>query len=209
MFILSKFKFIFFALNITIILSACSSAPSISSLIGGRHEYDYAQNFEQMKQYNFSPISNTLEANPDFNFIRSSGAILAIENSMAAKKITKQRNVLPDFWVNYYYTGSQSMTVGSLNQFFHYNLGLAWDDKYGTGQGIANTSHSFSSGTLIIDIISTNNNQLIWRGSAPIGISAKHSDRKKREALQKAVAVIMYPFPPENDFSSLKHAVPD
>lgn len=207
--IFSLFKFIIVTLGICLVLNACSSVPSISSVIGGRHKYDYAQNFERMKQYNFSPISSSLEANTDFNFIRNSGATLAIENIMAAKKLTKERHAVPDFWLNYYFTGSQSMTVGQLNQLFHYSLGLAWDDKYGTGQGIANSSYRFAKNTLIIDLVSGDNNQLIWRGSAPIRISADDTGSEKRSIVQKTVAVIMDPFPPENDFNSLQHAVPE
>ena len=206
---LSRHKVLIFTITISIFLYACSSVPSITSLIGARHVYDHAQNFEQMKQYNFRPISSTLEANPDFNFIRESGSTLAIENIMATKKITKERHAIPDFWLNYYYTGESAINVGQLNTFFNYNLGLAWDDKYGLGKGFANTSHTFSRQTLIIDLVSNNNNQLIWRGSAPISISDDDTYDKKRAALQKSVAVIMSPFPPENNFESLKQAVPE
>ena len=207
--ILLRFKLFIIPLSISIILSACSSLTSISSLIGGRHKYDHAQNFETMKKYNFSPISSDLKSNPDFRFIQQSGSQLAIENIMAAKKLTKERYAPPDFWLNYYYTGKQNITVGQINDFFQYNLGLAWNDKYGIGKGIADSSYSFSKKTLIIDLVSTYNNQLIWRGSAPVGISESDSYDEKKTALHKAVEVIMNPFPPENDFDSLKHAVPE
>lgn len=214
--ILSRLLFIFdsrsrliLILTMTLILVACSSVPSITSLIGGRHKYDHAQNFESMKKYDFSPISSELKANPDFKLLQQSGGQLAIENIMATKKISKERHTTPDFWLNYYYTGEHSITVGGLNKFFNYNLGLAWDDKYGMGNGIANTSHNFSSGTLIIDLVSKHNNKLIWRGSAPVNIDKDDTYDEKRQALQKSVSVIMSPFPPENNFSSLKQAVPE
>ncbi len=195
--------------TMTLILVACSSVPSITSLIGVRHKYDHAQNFERMKKYDFSPISNKLKANPDFKFLQQSGAQLAIENIMATKRISKERHTTPDFWLNYYYTGEHGITVGGLNKFFNYNLGLAWDDKYGVGNSIANTGHNFSTGTLIIDLISRNNNKLIWRGSAPVNIDNDDTYDEKRQALQKSVSVIMSPFPPKNNFSSLKQAVPE
>ncbi len=188
------------------LVTACSS---VSSLIGGRHKYDYAQNFEGMQSYNFKPILPALAADKDFLFIQSSGAMLAIENAMAAKKIRKERNLEPDFWVNYYFTGEKNITVGQLNALFKYNLGLAWDDKYGSGLGIASSNHSFSKRTLIIDLISGNNNRLIWRGSTPTRITRDDSDSAKRKALTQAVKVIMAPFPPENNFESLKTPVFD
>ncbi len=100
------------------------------------------------------------------------------------------------------------MNVGRINTLFNYNLGLAWDDKYGTGQGIANSNYSFSKQTLIIDLVSSNN-RLIWRGSAPTGITAEDNEQQKRKALNQAVKVILAPFPPKNNFTSLKTPVFD
>lgn len=202
----SSFKATVFCLGISLFLGACSS---ISSLVGGRHKHDYAQNFETMQRYNFNPASSSLASDPDFLLIKSSGAQLAIENIMAGKKLRKERNMEPDFWLNYYFTGEKSITVAQLNQQFNYNLGLAWDDKYGTGKGIANSSHNFAKRTLIIDLVSRNNNRLIWRGSAPTGITSDDNAQSRRNALDKAIAVIMAPFPPENNFESIKTPVFD
>lgn len=199
-------KLIVFTLCLILVLDGCTS---VSELIGGRYKHDYAQNFESMNKYNFNPVSSELEADADYRFIRDSGAVLTIENAMATKKLMKESYATPDFWLNYYYTGQQTITVGQLNELFNYNLGLAWDDKYGTGKGHANSSYRFSKNTLIIDLVASENQQLIWRGSAPIGISRSDSADEKRNDLKKAVAVIMSPFPPKNNFTSLKNAVPD
>ncbi len=198
-----------FCLTVSLLLSACGSITSVSSLIDGRHKYDYAQNFEGMKTYNFSSVKSSLSSNPDYIFIKSSGAQLAIENGMATKKLFKERHLLPDMWLNYYFTGDKVISVGQLNDLFDYNLGLAWDDKYGTGKGIANSSHTFSKQTIIIDLVYKKNNRLIWRGSASTGISAEDSERSKKQSLDKAVEVILDPFPPLNKFESLKTPVFD
>jgi hypothetical protein len=197
---------IILCLGFSLFLSGCSS---VSSLVGGRHKYDYAQNFERMQHYNFYPVSSPVKTDPNFIFIHNSGAKLAIENGMAKKKLRKERNREPDIWLNYYFTGEQGITVGQLNELFNYNLGLAWDDKYGTGQGIANSNYSFSRRTLIVDLVSRNNNRLIWRGSAPTRITADDNDQQKRKALNSAVKVILAPFPPKNNFTSLKTPVFD
>ena len=200
------FKSTLLYLGISLFLGACSS---ISSLVGGRHKHDYAQNFESMKRYNFSPISTQLSSDPDFIFIRNSGARLAIENAMAKKKLRKERHMTPGIWLNYYFTGEKGISVNQLNDLFNYNLGLAWDDKYGTGKGIANSTYSFSKRTLIIDLVSRNNNRLIWRGSTPTGITSDDNEQSRRKALDSAVEVILDPFPPENNFESLKTPVFD
>ncbi|MCU7938013.1 MAG: DUF4136 domain-containing protein [gamma proteobacterium symbiont of Bathyaustriella thionipta] len=195
---------IMLCLGFSLFLGGCTS---VSTLVGGRHKHDYAQNFEGMQRYNFNPVSLQVKTDPNFIFIQNSGATLAIENGMATKKLRKERNMEPDFWLNYYFTGEQSMTVDQINTLFNYNLGLAWNDKYGTGQGIAKSNHSFSKRTLIIDLVSQDNNRLIWRGSAPTRITADDSEYKKRNALNSAVKVILAPFPPENNFTILKAPV--
>ncbi|MCK5663253.1 MAG: DUF4136 domain-containing protein [Thiotrichaceae bacterium] len=201
----ATFRTVIVCLGFSLISGACSS---VSSLVGGRHKHDYAQNFESMQSYNFNPVSAQIESDANFLFIRNSGAMLAIENGMAAKKLRKERNMEPDIRLNYYFTGEQGMNVGRINTLFNYNLGLAWDDKYGTGQGIANSNYSFSKRTLIVDLISSNN-RLIWRGSAPTGITAEANEQQKRKALNEAVKVILGPFPPQNNFTSLKTPVFD
>lgn len=201
-----RVQVILLSITLSLVLGACGS---VSSLIGGRHKHDYAQNFESMQHYNFSSLSTQLAADSNFLFIQNSGAQLAIENGMAGKEILKERHLTPDMWLNYYFTGEKGMTVGQLNQLFNYNLGLAWDDKYGTGKGIANSNYSFSKRTLILDLVSKENNRLIWRGSAPTGITPDQSETNKRKALNKAVKVILGPFPPKNNFESLKTPVFD
>jgi len=197
----ATFKIIMLCLTFSFFLNSCSS---VSSLVGGRHKYDHAQNFENMQRYNFHPAPEKVKIDNNYNFITHSGVVLSIENRMAAKKIRKERILQPDFWVNYYFTGEQAMTTAQINKLFAYNLGLAWDDKYGGGKGIADNSHSFSRRTLVIDLVSRDNNHLIWRGSAPTGITAGFTEQEKRNSLDDAVKVILSPFPPENDFSSLK-----
>jgi len=60
---------------------------------------------------------------------------------------------------------------------------------------------------LILDIVSKNNNRLIWRGSAPTGISSADSANSRRKALDRAIKVILGPLPPKNNFDSLKTPV--
>lgn len=205
-----KLKALVISLLTGLFLTACSSSvTTVSSLIGGRVKYDYAQNFEAMQKYNFNPAPDVVKNSPDYRFIQSAGTQLAIENTMAAKKIRKERYAQPDFWVNYYFVGNNDISVGQLNDLYGYNLGLSWDDEYGTGKGIANTGHTFSSGTLIIDLLSPDGNRLIWRGSVPTSIETGNSYDENRKLLEKAVAVIMDSFPPENFFKSLKDAMPN
>ncbi len=194
---------------LSLLLSACSSSgTTVSSLIGGRIKYDYAQNFESMQKYDFMPVPAVVKTNPDYQFIQSQGATLAIENAMASKKIRKEHHAQPDFWVNYYFVGSRDISVGQLNELYGYNLGLSWDDEYGTGKGLANTSHTFSEGTFIVDLISSEGNRLIWRGSVPTSIDHDNTEDENRKLVNKAVDVILDSFPPENFFKSLKEAVP-
>jgi len=183
-------------------LTACSS-------INRQVKYDHAQNFEYMLNYNFNAIPDKLQADANYQLLQQANITLAIENTMAGKKIRKETSIEPDFWLNYYFTGEQPISTGELNKLFSYNLGLAWDDKYGTGQGKANTAYTYSRRTLIIDLISPDNNRLIWRGSSSTGIKPGNSAADTQQALKKSAQVILKPFPPRNIFGSLKKEIPD
>jgi hypothetical protein len=196
-----------FIISLLVASISLSGCVSVSKVIGGRHKYDHAQNFEIMQRYNFYPVPEKIQRLPEYRYILDSGATLVLENAMAAKLIRKERYATPDFWLNFYYVGEKSITTGELNKLNEYNLGLAWDDKYGTGEGIANIKHRFSSGQFIIDLVSKTQNRLIWRGSTATGIDPEDAYEQRKKKLTKAVEVIMSPFPPENNFSSLKSGV--
>ena len=183
-------------------LTACSS-------INRQVKYDHAQNFESMQSYNFQTIPESFKSDRNFQLLQQANITLAIENAMAGKKIRKETYLEPDFWLNYYYTGEQSMSHGELNKLFAYNLGLGWDDKQGSGQGKANTSSTFSSKTLIIDLVSPENNRLIWRGSTAVRHKSGDTSRETQQALQKAAQGILKPFPPKNVFGTIKQGIPD
>lgn len=183
-------------------LAACSS-------VNRKVKYDHAQNFESMLSYNFKTIPDKFAYDVNYQLLRQANLALIIENTMAAKKIRKETRIEPDFWLNYYFSGEQPINVGELNTLFDYNLGLAWDDKYGTGQGMANTAYTYSHRTLIIDLISPDNNRLIWRGATSTGIKPGDSAADTQQALKKATHVILKSFPPKNIFGSLKQGIPD
>jgi hypothetical protein len=162
-----------------------------------------------MLKYNFYAIPDRLQADASYQLLQQGNITLAIENTMAGKKIRKETSIEPDFWLNYYFTGEQPISTGELNKLFSYNLGLAWDDKDGTGQGKANTAYTYSRRSLIIDLISPDNNRLIWRGSNSTGIKPGDSAADIQQALKRSAQVILKPFPPTNIFGSLKKDIPD
>jgi len=200
---------VFHPLSLTILTSVLLLSLAACSSINRQVKYDHAQNFESMRSYNFKPIPDKLADDTNYQLVRQANIILTIENAMAGKKIRKETRIEPDFWLNYYLTGEQPINTGDLNALFAYNLGLAWDDKYGAGQGKADTAYTYQHRTLIIDLISPDNNRLIWRGATSTGIKPGDSAADIQQALQKSAQVILKPFPPKNIFGSLKRGIPD
>ncbi len=183
-------------------LSACSS-------INRQVKYDHGQSFESMLSYNFKPVPDNIKAETNYQLLQQGNIRLAIENAMAGKKIRKETSLTPDFWLNYYLTAEQPVSAHELNALFDYSLGLAWDDKDATGHGKSNNAHTFSRRTLIIDLVSPEQNRLIWRGSTTTGIKPDDTPAEIQQAVQKAARGILKPFPPRNLFSKLKKGIPD
>lgn len=183
-------------------LTACSS-------INRQVTYDHGQNFESMLSYNFKPVADNLKAEGNYHLLQQGNIRLAIENAMAGKKIRKETVITPDFWLNYYFTAEQPISTHALNALFDYSLGLTWDNKDATGHGKANTAHTFSRRTLIIDLVSPEHNRLIWRGSTATGIKPDDTPAEIQHAVQQSARGILKPFPPRNLFSKLKKGIPD
>jgi len=58
---------------------------------------------------------------------------------------------------------------------------------------------TYDNGTLIIDVIKPDTNEIVWRGSAQAGIQIDYvSAEKKKKRLFKAVGQILNKFPPSN-----------
>ncbi len=101
----------------------------------------------------------------------------------------------PDVYVAWHgaINGKMSLQTVSTN----YGYGWGW---YGPGYGGMGSSTTYvnewDEGTLIIDIIDAQRDELMWRGSAQAELSKNQDPQKGQEKLNAIVVKILEPFPP-------------
>jgi hypothetical protein len=98
----------------------------------------------------------------------------------------------PDFWVTYHAGVESKVDVTTVQQVYPYYRGYShwggYSETYVT---------NYDEGTLILDVIETKTEKLIWRGSAQARVNDSSSPEKRSERIRAAVKAILERFPPE------------
>jgi hypothetical protein len=101
-----------------------------------------------------------------------------------------------DLLVTYYASLNSQMQFHTTG--WGYGHGWGWGPNWGFGYGFwpgwtTTTVHTYHEGTIIIDIIDRENNQLVWRGVTTRVLGKKsHSDEK----IDQSMARVFNDFPP-------------
>ena len=119
----------------------------------------------------------------------------AIESEMLAKGFLKSET--PDLLINIFTKERQEVNV--YNQNFGMNgWGWGWGWGWGPMMGWNQTNVSNSSrGTLYIDLIDAQKNELVWQGIGEGYLSSRME--KKEERILEFVTAIMGKYPPEKN----------
>jgi len=67
----------------------------------------------------------------------------------------------------------------------------------GTGFQRDTTAREYEVGTLIIDIVDRESNQLVWRGAKEGRLKKNQSPEKREASINKTVSEILSNFPPQ------------
>lgn len=184
----------------TISISGCSSL-SLST------DYDDSIDFSTFKTYRWHADNEHNTASLKYlDNIMDQRIRSTVDQQLAAKDFTKKLDGNVDFYVNYSVVIDDRTDIRTYNNYngmypgYSYRAGYGY---YGRGMGVAYSTGSetqvthYKQGTLIIDIVNPETDQLIWRGAAD-GRLPKGSDREKSDKLvQKYVTKILSNFPPE------------
>jgi len=120
----------------------------------------------------------------------------AIAENLGAKDFSQASSGKSDLSVTYYTSLSSQMQFHTTG--WGYGGGRGWGPYWGYGYGFwpgwtTTTIHTYSEGTIIIDIIDREKNQLVWRGVTTRVLGKKsHSDEKIDQAMSRVFA----DFPP-------------
>ncbi|MBZ9627611.1 DUF4136 domain-containing protein [Psychroflexus sp. CAK1W] len=114
----------------------------------------------------------------------------AIERELVAKGMVKKTS--PDLLVSIFTETTENVNI------YQNNFGYGWGwNPYFWGPGGYNTVSTNVEGTLYIDLIDAEKNELVWQGLGT-GILSLNMD-KKEEKINEIVNKIMEKYPPERN----------
>jgi hypothetical protein len=124
-----------------------------------------------------------LDDNPFFNDHMQG----AVEQQLAAKGLALSSAVAPDLLIHYHANVMQRIDVDRVDREYGYCF----------GEGCAGQAVEYEAGTLILDIVDSRTNRVVWRGWAQDRFQGVIDDRDRLERMiNTAVAQMLARFPP-------------
>jgi hypothetical protein len=168
-----------------VLLFISLSCSSISVSV----DYDRTTDFSQLKNYKWiKQKDKNNETSILLNDINKKRFASAIQNELSEKGFKKSDDEKSDFSVVYHVRLDKKLDISAYN----YNYGPYYEPNIQT--------RIYQRGTIIIDIIHTEGNLLVWRGVAEGVLSEKEEDWSKMTDMDsfiiKVVHEILKNFPP-------------
>ena len=172
---------LFAAAGAALAVAACSGISTTS-------DWDESYDFSSLSTYAW--MAQGLEAGVSEIMLRR--MYVAVDDALAAKGFTLTEPDQADFLMAYH-TGTQDRQQYDT---YGYGSGGWWGGYWGGGM-TTTTVRTYTEGTLILDMISREENELIWRGSASKTIDQMDSPEQRVKTVQAAVAKLLKDFPPK------------
>lgn len=166
-------------------LAACSSVQV-------NQDWDPGASFAGLKTWAWQSSTPEVTGNERLDDPLLHGRIQsAIEKSLAEKGFSKVASGVPDVWVAYHIALQQKLDARTI--YTGYGPYRGW---YGVG-GTQTVVDQYDLGTLLIDFIRPETNNVIWRGSGQSRIQELKTPEQREERVQDAVDRILKQYPPE------------
>ena len=186
---MKNLKFLTFPFLLLMLVTSCTSVRVLS-------DYDQKANFNEYKSYAFYKTGIDKAEISDLDKKR---ILRAIEAEMSSRGFVKSEN--PDLLVSIFTKEQERVDVYN-NNFgwggawgWGYNP-WAWGPGFGWG-GFGGRSVSTSTqGSLYIDLIDTEKNELVWQGKGEGTLANTSNVAKKEERINEFVSQILEQYPP-------------
>src|SRR6187399_328936 len=168
------------------LLTACESTLKVT------HDYDKSVNFSGYKTYGFYDFKTSGSVSQ----LNADRIINAIKAELSRKGL-KETGSNPDLLVNAMTILKDKQEVTATTNYYGYGGAYRPYGYYGGAGASGYTTYNtyeYKDGSLIIDIVDTKTNKMIWEGIGNKDID--HAPKNPEEAINKAVAAIMANFPP-------------
>ncbi len=187
---MKNFKLLALVTLVLTVLSSCSSVRVLS-------DYDQQANFSEYKSYAFYKTGIDKAQISDLDKKR---ILRAIEEEMSSRGFVKSEN--PDLLISIFTKEQERVDIYN-NNFgwggawgWGYNP-FAWGPGWGWGWGGTNVS-TRTQGSLYIDLIDTNNKELVWQGKGEGTLANTNNIEKKEQRIREFVSQILEQYPPNS-----------
>jgi len=161
-------------------LAGCAATLTVDSYA------DRAADFTRYRTFGWGPGEQLatgdprLDNNPFFH-----GRVQAqVEKQLAAKGLEQATSETPDLTIHYHTSITQEIQAGTA------------DRRYGYCEGDGCDPYVYEAGTLLIDLVDTRSNRVVWRGWAKASVEGVVENQEwMEERIDQAVARILERFP--------------
>ena len=152
--------------------------------------------FYDLKTYQWQSEKQKLTGNENIdNPLLTRRIRTAIDNSLAKMGYQKIEGDTPDFYVSYTYSLRSKMEPRDTGLILGFGFGSS--GRYG-GVGInsGQNINQYDQAILLIDLINSKNNDLIWRGNGTRRVTEHYKPEKITKIINEMVSKILAQFPP-------------
>lgn len=170
------------ALTVLFLTAACSPSKVL-------YDYDTQARFSSFRTFSFieAPVTNPLDSQLITQYVRQ------VVSDEFSRKGLQPVDSIGDVEVAIISGAKDRVNVAE----FGYSY---WPGRWGWGGYFGGVEmYEYPEKTLIIDLVDSKKDQLIWRGSASKTLSDSGSPEKVEQRLKGAVELIMAAFPPGKD----------
>jgi hypothetical protein len=171
-------------LALSVAFAACSSVSVVT-------DYDKTADFGKYKTFNVKR-PNQLSADIDPEKVNKRNVDLIIQNikeQMLAKGYVESSE--PDLWISFYVKVDTKQEVRATNYGFYGGSPYYYGPYYGYGVGTTDINVvEFTEGTLVIDLVDSKENKLVWQGVGKKTIQDHKIDHS--DDIKKTVGQIFY-----------------
>jgi len=177
---------IFIVVMLIIILSGCSSV-TVST------DYDPAADFSKFKTYTWSSVKDSTDILAK-NELLLHRVYKAIDKSLQSKDFTKVESN-PDIIIYPHAITKERAKIDT----WDYGYSAWWgNDPYGMiGNDVSTNITYYIEGSLLIDIVSAADSQLVWRGVGTGFDDTPSSPKESTENIIEVVTKILKEYPPQ------------
>lgn len=158
-------------------------------------DYDKSANFANYKTFAWVENADLTKDtnNYQINALMEKRVRSAISSELNQKMgMSLTDSAQADVLVNYHASVDKELDVSS----FNIGYGARWS-SWGLGYQNDISAREYEVGTLVIDIIDRESNQLVWRGAEDGRLKKNQSPEQRELSVRKTVAKILSNFPPQ------------